>query len=238
MSLSVVIGASGGIGGAMAEQLIGRGPVLALARRPPNPAPGIEIGRLDLLDEASIADAAGQASEMIQRLGVSLARVVIATGVLHSGRRPERSWRELDEGHLLRDFRINCVGPALVAKHFLPLVDRDQPFVLAALSARVGSISDNRLGGWHAYRASKAALNQILRTLAVEAARTLPQGVIVGLHPGTVNTPLSQPFQRSVAPEKLFTPAFAAERLIAVMDRLTPERSGGCYAWDGQPIPA
>ena len=139
--------------------------------------------------------------------------------------------------HLLRDYRINTVGPALVAKHFLPLLPRDRRAVFAALSARVGSISDNRLGGWHSYRASKAGLNMILRNLAVELARSHPQAVVAGLHPGTVATDLSAPFQKGVRPEKLFTPAYSAERLLAVLDGLTPADSGGVFAWDGARIP-
>jgi NAD(P)-dependent dehydrogenase (short-subunit alcohol dehydrogenase family) len=114
---------------------------------------------------------------------------------------------------------------------------RDRRAVFAALSARVGSIGDNRLGGWHSYRASKAALNMILRNLAVELGRTHPQAVVAGLHPGTVDTGLSAPFQRGVKPEKLFTADHSAERLLTVLERLTPADSGGVFAWDGQRIP-
>lgn len=128
--------------------------------------------------------------------------------------------------------------PALVAKHFLPLLARDRKSVFAALSARVGSISDNQLGGWHAYRASKAALNMLLRTFAIELARRNPRAVCVGLHPGTVDTGLSAPFQANVPEGKLFTPDFAAARLLEVVDRLKPDDSGHVFAWDGQLIPA
>ena len=114
---------------------------------------------------------------------------------------------------------------------------RDRRAVFTALSARVGSIGDNRLGGWHSYRASKAALNMILRNLAVELGRTHPQAVVAGLHPGTVDTGLSAPFQKGVKPEKLFTADHSAERLLAVVDGLTPADSGGVYAWDGARIP-
>jgi NAD(P)-dependent dehydrogenase (short-subunit alcohol dehydrogenase family) len=115
---------------------------------------------------------------------------------------------------------------------------REQRAVFAALSARVGSISDNRLGGWHSYRASKAALNMLLRNLAVELGRSHPQAVVAGLHPGTVDTGLSRPFQKGVADGKLFAPAYSAERLLAVLDGLTPADSGGVFAWDGARIPA
>lgn len=169
---AVVIGASGGIGAAVAGQLEGSGRfavVHALSRAGTG---------FDLEDEASIAAAAARVAD-----GPAPALVFVATGVLHDGYEPERSWRALDAEHLLRDYRINAVGPALVAKHFLPLLPRDRRAVFTALSARVGSIGDNRLGGWHSYRASKAALNMILRNLAVELGRTHPQAVVAGLHP-------------------------------------------------------
>jgi NAD(P)-dependent dehydrogenase (short-subunit alcohol dehydrogenase family) len=223
---AVVIGASGGIGAAVARQLeiSGRyGAVHALSRSGTG---------FDLEEEASIAAAAARVAE-----GPAPALIFVATGVLHHGFEPERSWRALDAGHLLRDYRINAVGPALIAKHFLPLLPRDRRAAFTALSARVGSIGDNRLGGWHSYRASKAALNMLLRNIAIETARTHPQAVIAGLHPGTVDTGLSAPFQKGVKAEKLFTSDHSAERLLAVLDGLTPADSGGVFAWDGQRVP-
>jgi len=225
-SSAVVIGASGGIGAAVVEALRASNRfavVHALSRSGTG---------LDLEDEASIAAAAARIAE-----GPTPTLVFVATGVLHHGEAPERSFRAMTADHLLRDYRINTVGPALVAKHFLPLLPRDRRAVFAALSARVGSISDNRLGGWHSYRASKAGLNMILRNLAIEMARSHPQAVVAGLHPGTVATDLSAPFQAGVKPEKLFTPAWSAERLLAVIDALTPADSGGVFAWDGARIP-
>ena len=223
---AVVIGASGGGGAAMVERLerSGRFAVVhALSR---------SGSGIDLEDEASIAAAAARVGE-----GPPPGLVFVATGVLHAPFEPERSYRALISDHMLRDYRINTVGPALVAKHFLPLAPRDRRFVFAAVSARVGSIGDNRLGGWHSYRASKAALNMVLRNLAVEMGRTHPQAVIAGLHPGTVDTALSAPFQKGVAPDKLFTPAVSAERLLAVIEGLSPSDSGGVFAWDGARIP-
>lgn len=222
---AVVIGASGGIGAAVTRRLeaSGRyGVVHALSRSGTG---------FDLEDEASIAAAAARVAG-----GPAPTLVFVATGVLHHGFEPERSWRALEAGHLLRDYRINAVGPALIAKHFLPLLPRDRRVAFTALSARVGSIGDNRLGGWHSYRASKAALNMILRNLAVETGRTHPQAVIAGLHPGTVDTGLSAPFQRGVKPEKLFTADHSAERLLTVLEGLTPADSGGVFAWDGQRV--
>ena len=134
-------------------------------------------------------------------------------------------------------FAVNTLGPALVAKHFLPLMPRKGRSVFAALSARVGSIGDNRLGGWYSYRASKAALNQILRTLAVEAARTHPELIVAGLHPGTVRTALSQPFRPEPGTPGLFSPEESAAHLVRVLDGLHPRDSGQVFAWDGQPIP-
>ncbi len=162
--------------------------------------------------------------------------MIVATGILQGdGIAPEKSSRELSADGLARYFAVNTIGPALVAKHFLPLLSRG-PAVFAALSARVGSIGDNRLGGWYGYRASKAALNMIVRTLAIELARTRPEAVCIALHPGTVDTGLSQPFQRGVPPGQLFTPQRSAEALLDVLAGLTPADSGGCFAWDGQRI--
>jgi NAD(P)-dependent dehydrogenase (short-subunit alcohol dehydrogenase family) len=151
--------------------------------------------------------------------------------------RPERSLRDLDAARLARSFMINAIAPALVAKHVLPRLPRDRRAVFAVLGARVGSIGDNRTGGWHGYRASKAALVMLVKTLSFELRRTHPHAVCVALHPGTVDTAMSKPFQGNVAAEKLFTPGFAAERLVAVADSLTPDDSGGHFAWDGARLP-
>jgi NAD(P)-dependent dehydrogenase (short-subunit alcohol dehydrogenase family) len=220
----VVIGASGGIGAAVAEQLRASdqfAQVHALSRS----------DGFDLTDEGSIADAAARVA------GSAPTLIFVATGVLHNGENPERTYRAMSAEHLLRDYCINTVGPALVMKHFAPLLPRDRRAVFAALSARVGSIGDNRSGGWHAYRASKAALNMILRNLSIELARTHREAVVAGLHPGTVDTALSAPFQKGVEPEKLFTPHHSAARMLAVLDALTPADSGGVFAFDGARIP-
>jgi NAD(P)-dependent dehydrogenase (short-subunit alcohol dehydrogenase family) len=231
----VVVGASGGIGRALtsilsASPAVAR--ITACSRSGAVPEhPKVRHQRLDLEDEATIAGAA----EAVQADGGVLDLVFVASGILHADEalRPEKTWRALDGAALERVYRINAVGPALVAKHFLPLLAR----VFAALSARVGSISDNHLGGWHAYRASKAALNMLLRTFAIELARRNLRAVCVGLHPGTVDTGLSAPFQTNVPEGKLFTPDFAAARLLEVVDRLKPDDSGKVFAWDGQTIP-
>jgi NAD(P)-dependent dehydrogenase (short-subunit alcohol dehydrogenase family) len=158
--------------------------------------------------------------------------------VLHGpALRPEKTWRSLDAAALAEAFAINATGPALIAKHTLGLLRRDAKSAFACLSARVGSIEDNRLGGWHAYRASKAALNMLVRSCAVELHQRNPGALCVALHPGTVDTRLSQPFQGGVDPAKLFTPTRSARALLGVLDHLTPADSGRLFAWDGQAIP-
>ena len=162
---------------------------------------------------------------------------IVTTGMVHDAeQRPERALKELDPAKLARSFAINTVAPALVAKHLIPKMPRDRRAVFAVLGARVGSIGDNRTGGWHSYRASKAALVMLMKTIAIETARNRPEAIVVTLHPGTVDTGMSKPFQGNVAPEKLFTPAFAAEQLLRVIDSLTPADSGGHFAWDGTRI--
>jgi NAD(P)-dependent dehydrogenase (short-subunit alcohol dehydrogenase family) len=153
--------------------------------------------------------------------------------VLHKGDKgPEKSLRELDPEWMIENYRINAVGPALIAKYFLPLMPRERRITFAILSARVGSISDNRLGGWHSYRASKAALNMLVRNIALEGQRRNPEAIIVGLHPGTVQTVLSAPFKGNPAHER-FTPTEAAKKLLNVLDGLNPTQSGQLLAYDG-----
>jgi NAD(P)-dependent dehydrogenase (short-subunit alcohol dehydrogenase family) len=236
---AAVIGASGGIGRAFAEALA-EDPAVAsvFAFTHSRGAPQhekIRSHRLDLGDEPSIAAAADTAREAAGSLDL----VIVATGILHGpdGLEPEKSWRQLDAAAMRTVFALNTIGPALVAKHFLPLLPRKERGIFAALSARVGSIGDNELGGWHSYRASKAALNMLLRNFAIEQGRRNKQSVIVGLHPGTVDTGLSEPFQGGVPEGKLFTPADAALRLLAVLDGLDGSASGGVFAYDGERLP-
>ena len=234
-----MIGASGGIGGAFADLLSECQSVDTVIRLSRNrirasdrTAPWLPV---DLEDERSIARAAAS----IERDVGSLDLVIVASGILHDGDRlrPEKSWSAIEADAMERSYRINAIGPALVAKHFLPLLTRERKAMFAALSARVGSIEDNQLGGWHAYRASKAALNMLLKTLSIELARKKPSAICVGLHPGTVDTRLSGPFQRGVPEGKLFSPQKSARHLLNVFDTLSPEQSGQIFAWDGQRIP-
>ncbi len=185
---------------------------------------------VDPTDETSIARAAASIET------VDLA--IVTTGMLHDAhQRPERALKELDPATLARSFAINTIAPAIVAKHLIPKMPRDRRAVFAALGARVGSIGDNRTGGWHGYRASKAALVMLMKTIAIETARARPNAIVVTLHPGTVDTSMSKPFQGNVAPEKLFTADVAAQHLLKVIDGLTPADSGGHFAWDGIRIP-
>jgi len=232
----VVVGASGGIGRAMSELLAGDPAVariLAFSRRPVDFGdPKLVAGEIDIEDEASIARAAGSVGE------TPLDLVLVLTGMLHDGEavQPERRLEELDPVSMSKLFAINSTGPAIVAKHFLPRLRRRGKSVFAALSARVGSIGDNRLGGWASYRASKAALNQLIRTLSIEQNRKRPESILVGLHPGTVDTALSKPFTSRTPDDKLFTAEQSASYLLSVVDGLDGDDSGGFFAWDGARI--
>ena len=229
---AVVLGAGGGLGQALATTLVFDGwtEVHALSRAG-EPLKGAHAGVADVIDEASLAAAAA-------RIGGPIDLIFVTAGVL-SGRaaRPERRLDDLTPEGLAESFAVNVAGPALAAKHFAPLLPRDRRAVLAVLSARVGSIADNRLGGWYCYRASKAALNMVVRTLAVELARTHPHAACAALHPGTVDTPLSRPFQRGVPAGRLQTPVAAARRLIDTAASLNPTDSGGFFDADGAALP-
>lgn len=165
---------------------------------------------------------------------------LVATGLLHDPAReisPEKTWRMLDPVKLAEAFAVNAIGPAIIAKHLLGRLPRNRRSVFAVLSARVGSIGDNRLGGWHGYRASKAALNMLVKNFAIELARSHPLAIAVALHPGTVESRLSAPFLRPGSSREPFSPRQSAQHLVAVMERLTPADSGGLFAWDGSRLP-
>lgn len=236
---AAVIGASGGIGRAFVDALESIPAVDVVAQlsrsRGEARASAAQQLYLDLEDERSIEQAAKSLKEKLGELHL----VIVASGLLHDDDRlqPEKTWRHLSPEALERAFRINATGPALVAKHFLPLLAEDRKSVFAALSARVGSIEDNRLGGWHAYRASKAALNMIIRTLSIELSRRNPAALCVGLHPGTVDTPLSQPFHANVPADRLFSTDQSVRCLLDVLDGLGPDDTGKLFAWDGQQVP-
>lgn len=242
---ALVQGASRGIGAELTRQLLERGQeVIATCRQPERSAAlrrlrarhgsRLHLLPLDVEHEDSIAAAAEQVESLAPRVGLLLN----VAGILHDdAHRPERRVSEVDPAWLQRVFAVNALGPLLVAKHLAPYLRHDGRAVLANLSARVGSIEDNRLGGWYAYRGSKAAQNMFTKNLSIELPRRHPQLVVIALHPGTVATDLSAPFQRGVPEGKLFSVQRAAEQLLRIVDGVTPKDNGRFFAWDGQPIP-
>ncbi|MEM7700449.1 MAG: SDR family NAD(P)-dependent oxidoreductase [Pseudomonadota bacterium] len=234
---AAVFGSSGGIGKALCDNLIAKGceRVYAGSRAGDTPdGNGITPFAFDLKDEASIAAAAELMREDPPEW------VIVATGVLTlaDGTGPERTYKRLSAEVMAEVLTLNTIGPAMIAKHILPLMPRSDRFVFAALSARVGSISDNGLGGWHSYRASKAALNMLLKNFALELGRTHKEGVVVGLHPGTVDSELSKPFQSNLPDGQLTEPAQAAENLLSVLETLTSDQSGQVFDFAGKAVPA
>jgi NAD(P)-dependent dehydrogenase (short-subunit alcohol dehydrogenase family) len=196
----------------------------------------LSIMAMDVTDVASIVSAAEHATRVAPRLHL----LVNCAGVLHDaahGMRPEKRLADLSADALARAFAVNATGPLLVARHFEPLLAHRERAVFASLSARVGSIGDNRLGGWYAYRASKAAQNQCTRTLAIEWARSRRNVICVALHPGTTDTDLSRPFQGNVPAGKLFGVDHAVTHLLGVIDRLQAADTGQFFAWNGERIP-
>lgn len=232
--VTLLLGASGGVGAALALALQRRGEsVMALGRN--------SLPSLDYLDESSIQTCASWVAGQLAASGQRLTRLIVATGFLHgtlpdgAQADPERSWQQLDAQHLAHSFQVNVIGPALVIKHLLPLLPRHGTCVATFLSARVGSIGDNHLGGWYSYRAAKAALNQLVHTAAIELTRRNRAAVCVVLHPGTVDTPLSAPFAKTGL--RVRTPEQAATELLGVMDALQSEQTGGFFDHQGLPVP-
>ena len=243
---ALVVGASQGIGLEFVRQLL-RAPrvvqlfatyrqeqtaadLLALADQHPN----LHCIQMDLTDEAQIA--AGIAS--ISAIAPNLHLAINCVGLLHNEtQQPEKAIRQLDADNLINYFKVNSIGPALLAKHLLALLKHSEPSLLATISAKIGSISDNRIGGWYGYRASKAALNMFLKTAAIEYSRRSPNTILVMLHPGTTDTRLSKPFQRGVPPEKLFSTERTVSQLLDVLSAVTIEDSGAFFSWDGSRLP-
>ncbi|SEW35818.1 NAD(P)-dependent dehydrogenase, short-chain alcohol dehydrogenase family [Aliiroseovarius sediminilitoris] len=215
---ALVIGSSGGVGQALMSALQGRGfDVTGLSRTGQG---------LDITNEGNVSDVFGQ-------LDGSFDQIVVASGILAARSGPEKSIGAVTGDELAALFAVNAIGPALILKHSKHLMPRDRRVIFAALSARVGSIGDNRLGGWYSYRASKAALNQLIKTASVELRRTHKHLICVALHPGTVATPFTRdyPQHTSVAPKE------AADNLLNVMEGLTPEDNGSFFDWAGKQVP-
>lgn len=221
---AIVIGASGGIGFAVKEALqsdTACAYVEAVSRKTHT--------SFDLEDERSIAVLADRLNDQLGDIDL----VIVATGALTVNEAgPEKALKGLDPSIMAKAFAINAIGPALILKHFHKVLPRKRRCVVAALSARVGSIGDNRLGGWYSYRASKAALNQLIRTAAIEIGRTRKDAVCAAIHPGTVETSLSAPF----APGRVVKPDEAATNILRTLDGLRPSDTGGFFAFDGKPI--
>ncbi len=238
---ALIQGASRGIGLELCRQLASEGTRVFATCRQPSTAGALrqvtaDVLRLDLEDEVTITEAA----EAIARETDALDLVMNVSGLLHDGDlQPEKRLEDLDPIHLERLFRVNAVGPALVAKHVHRLLRHDRRAVLANVSARVGSIEDNRLGGWYAYRASKAAQNMLTKTMAIELKRKAKKAIVLALHPGTVDTELSKPFQRNVPEGALFSVAVerAARQLLAIVAKADDGYHGTFRAWDDTPIP-
>lgn len=239
---AIILGASGGIGAALAQLLVNTpqcAQLYALSRNGNTQHnPQLNHGKVthlicDFTQESSLKKTA----DILKKSG-QFDLIIVATGLLHGGGiSPEKSFRAMNHNAFAQNFMSNTIGPAMSAQAFLPLLRRDKKAVFTALSARVGSISDNRLGGWYAYRASKAALNMVIKNLAIEFGRRFPNMIIAGLHPGTVDTALSKPFQANVPEGKLFTAEMSASYLLDVIDKLTPSDSGNLLDWSGQKIP-
>jgi NAD(P)-dependent dehydrogenase (short-subunit alcohol dehydrogenase family) len=246
MMLSTLIqGATRGIGLAMAEQLLARGQQVIATGRSAESSVELTALRatygerlwplaLDITDEASVASAFQQVGERFDKLGC----VINAAGLLHdSALGPEKKLEQIDAEAMQRVFAVNTIGPALVMKYAKPLLQHDERSVIANLSARVGSIEDNGLGGWYSYRASKAAQNMLTKTAAIELGRGSRPVIVIALHPGTVETGLSAPCRGGVTGDKLFSSARAARQLLEIIDGATLSCSGVFFAWDGSRIP-
>ena len=186
---------------------------------------------IDVTDEVSVKAAASQIGEN------RLDKLIVATGILHTELfGPEKSIKDIKIENFVKIFSVNAFGPALIGKYFLPLMKKDKKSIAAFLSARVGSISENKLGGWYAYRASKSALNQIIKNFSIEAKRTNPTGIIIGLQPGTVKSKLSEPFQKNVKKGNLLLPKDSVKSLIRVIENVMQNDSGKIFDWKGEEI--
>ncbi len=221
---ALVIGAGGAIGTALASRLEARASVTRISSQP-------GIGLTTDYSNESLAKVAGE-------LALPFDLIISCTGFLHGNKvMPEKSLRQIDAEALAVTLQRNVIVPALILKHFSKLLKRHQQSTFAMLSARVGSIGDNRAGGWYGYRASKAALNMLVKNAAIELGRVNHQAVVVALHPGTTVSTLSAPFTRRRGAPATVSPSQTADRLLAVIARLAPADSGGFYDWKGDLLP-
>ena len=244
---SLVVGASRGIGLGFVEKLLKnkeQGKLFATYRSKERATNLLNLRNMyptklvclemDITDELQVSVAVENIRSKVDKLHL----VVNCVGILHEGEvKPEKSLKQLKQENLLRYFQVNSIGAVLLAKHLLPLLRHGDHNVLATISAKIGSIEDNRLGGWYGYRASKAALNMFMRSTAIEFSRKSPNTIVVVLHPGTTDTQLSQPFQKSVPSEKLFSVERTVTQLLSVIKNLTLGNSGEFFSWDGSRLP-
>ena len=250
----LIIGGTGGIGQAMLRQLASRQNddekktneqgtdsatlIATYHKRPPPDMPQVTWVKMDLTDEDSIKNAV----ETIKTKTTHIDWVINCIGLLHDGnQQPEKSLRQLSPEFFVQNMQVNALASLLLAKHIRPLLQKatrteDAPAIFAVLSARVGSISDNQLGGWYSYRMSKAALNMGMKNVSIEWARSLPNTCVVVMQPGTVDTTLSEPFQGNVAEDKLFSPDYSAEQLLSVLATMRATDSGSFVDWAGEKI--
>ena len=232
-----IIGSSGAIGNAVAEILLdddGIETIYKFSRNDPKEnSDRVKNLFLDIEDEESIKNCIKNLPENIK-----FDLIFVATGILHNNNDifPEKSIKDINQSKLEKVLLVNTIGPTLVGKYFIPHLRKDSKSIFAFLSARVGSISDNKLGGWYSYRASKTALNQIIKNFSIEVRRSNPNAIFIGLQPGTVKSFLSKPFEKNVRPENLFTPEYSATKMLEVIDNLSIEDTGKVYAWDGEEI--
>jgi len=247
ISNALIVGASQGIGLGFVKKLLNQRKnrrIYATYRRRESATELMELASaypdrlnclaMDITDEAQIEAVIAE----IQAQTDKLHYVVNCVGILHEGSlQPEKSLRQIKAENLMRYFQVNSFGSVLLAKHLLPLFRHSDRSIFASISAKIGSIGDNRLGGWYGYRASKAALNMLMRTVSIEYSRKSPNTIVVTLHPGTTDTCLSQPFQKNVPTEKLFSVERTVNQLFAVLDKLEEKDSGQFFAWDGSRLP-
>ncbi|NJL87715.1 MAG: SDR family NAD(P)-dependent oxidoreductase [Leptolyngbyaceae cyanobacterium SM1_1_3] len=243
---ALVVGASQGIGLGFVNQLLAQPQVTTLYatyRQPETAAALLNLAeqsdRLRLLQiDVTQENQLIAGIQQIRQQTPQLHWVINCVGILHEGDlQPEKALRQIDPEQLLRYFQVNSLPAILLAKHLMPLLQHGDRSLFAAISAKIGSIEDNRLGGWYGYRASKAALNMLMKTAAIEYSRKSPKTILTVLHPGTTDTKLSQPFQRQVPPEKLFSVERTVTQLVKVMTHLSEADSGRFFSWDGSPIP-
>ena len=224
-NIAVVIGNSGSIGSAIEKELSDQGFKNIIGfNRSSNP-------RLDLLNEETIA----QSAQFIKDKDTPVSLVFDATGLLHDDNNmPEKTYKNIDQIFMRKNFEINVMGPALIMKYFLPLLDKEEKSIFASISAKVGSISDNRYGGWYSYRASKAALNQMIKTASIEMKMKNQNAICLAIHPGTVESKLSKPFQKNDL--TIQSPQESASNIFKILTSSTSKDTGSFYNWDGKII--